>query len=447
MSSSIIISGTRYTVKGTVTNEHAHEGEEKGVLDLHVSVYDKDFLNKDDYLGIGVTDATGAFSVSFDASQFKNFIDRKPDLYFIVEDGGLELLNTKDDVIKDADESTPPINLEVSILNDQLREEISKEPAPGWVGGFAKDFPYPNPTIEFDRHDITIMGNMENIDKLDRQQKVLWPEFSWESAPGETDPKRCYQMFAPDISRLGYTNDGRVYSIICPQQGFSSPSLGNINVEVTVTGCRGWANEDNRELAADMGVVGKIWFSPSAHENKLVQLLLSHFNKEGLPFPGNKENAIVIETFNPNIPGEHYFPLTKGPSTGFPIPNFAQHPGISWTMGHLGVRIGSIIKKNNEKVDKFNQLILDIFNIASGNMLKKDNILTWNVWFTAPQLVDRDEWQDHADKWRESIDADHGSPDGPSAIARHFDGSPFKPLNELLKEEMGHILSFIKDHF
>jgi hypothetical protein len=57
-------------------------------------------------------------------------------------------------------------------------------------------------------------------------------------------------MFTPDISRLGYTNEGRVCAIICPQQGACSPSLGCMNVEVTVTGQRGWADEANRKLAA-----------------------------------------------------------------------------------------------------------------------------------------------------------------------------------------------------
>ena len=67
-------------------------------------------------------------------------------------------------------------------------------------------------------------------------------------------------MFAPDISRLGYTDQGRVYSIICPQQGVESPSLGSINLEVTVTGQRGWVDENTRSLACDMSVEAKAWF-------------------------------------------------------------------------------------------------------------------------------------------------------------------------------------------
>ncbi|MFT6512859.1 MAG: hypothetical protein ACJAX1_001431 [Neolewinella sp.] len=253
-------------------------------------------------------------------------------------------------------------------------------------------------------------------------------------------------MFAPDISRLGYTNKGQVYSIICSQQGAASPHLGSINVEVTVTGTRGWADETTKTLAADMMVEGRIWFAPSAHDRLMVQQFANHFKKHNLPFPSNKANAIVVETFKPNEPDQPIFPLTKGPSTDFPIPDFAKHEGIAWSMGNLGVEIGAIKKTNIEKVDKFNQLILDIFNTASGNMLQQGNTLTWNVWFTAPELVVEEEWEAHAIKWRESIQADYGSPDGPGTAARYFDGSPYKPLKDLSIKELPRILAFVKEH-
>ena len=41
-----------------------------------------------------------------------------------------------------------------------------------------------------------MLANMDNIDKLQRQQGVEWPEFSWETEKGQADPKRCFQMFA-----------------------------------------------------------------------------------------------------------------------------------------------------------------------------------------------------------------------------------------------------------
>jgi hypothetical protein len=444
MSNAVTITGSTYKVVGTVKNKENKEG----VVDLQVLVYDYDPIGKDDFLGIGVTDATGTFSVSFEASAFrtKKVLDRAPDLYFIIEDGGYVLLNTKDAVIKNANPSTPPINFEVDLSNDKLRGLINPTPVAGWVGGFMETnpvFAYPTPDLS----SLPILDNLANIPKLQRQQKVVWPEFSWETEPHEADPKRCYQMFAPDISRLGYTNEGQIYAIICPQQGFASPTLGAMNVEVTVTGNRGWADETTKELAADMGVVGKIWFSPSANrENKIVKRLSKHFNKANLPFPSNKENAIVVTTYKPGEPDQVYFPLTKGSSMDFPIPDFAKHEGIAWSLGHLGVEIGPIRKTNNAIVDEFNEVVLKIFNAASGNMLKNGNILTWNVWFTAPELVDQLEWAGHAEKWRKSIDADHGSPDGDGTVARHYDGTRFQPLRELLAEELHLIPSFIVKH-
>jgi len=219
-----------------------------------------------------------------------------------------------------------------------------------------------------------------------------------------------------------------------------------MNVEVTVTGNRGWADESNKELAADMSVEGRIWFSPSAHNHKFVKLFSNYFKAQGLKFPSDKEHAIVVKTHKPGFPDEPIFPLTKGPSTDFPIPNFAKHEEVSWSMGHLAVQIGAITPTNNEIVDDFNQLVLDIFNTAGGNMLKEGNVLSWNVWFTAPEEVDQEEWQNHADFWRKSIDADHGSPDGEGTEARYFDGTPFEPLKELLIDELPRIIEFAKKH-
>src|SRR5690606_21891304 len=79
---------------------------------------------------------------------------------------------------------------------------------PGWVGGFAQSnpkFAYPDP----DLNSLPMLGNMDNIGLLTRQQPVKWPEFSWNTEPGQPDPRRCFQMFAPYISRLGYNNKGR----------------------------------------------------------------------------------------------------------------------------------------------------------------------------------------------------------------------------------------------
>lgn len=174
-----------------------------------------------------------------------------------------------------------------------MPDKPNTTPAPGWVGGFAQskpEFAYPDPDLS----SLDMLCNLANIDKLDRQQAVLWPEFSWETQKDDTDTRRCYQMFAPDISRLGYTNDGRVYSIICPQQGIVSPALGAINAEVTVTGQRGWVDETTKTIAADLSVVGKIWFSPSASGGFLYKMFWNLFKNSSHNFPATKEHAIIV---------------------------------------------------------------------------------------------------------------------------------------------------------
>ncbi len=442
MSSSVTINGSTYIVRGTVTDRT----NGTGVVGTIVTAYDRDLIGKDDYLGIARTDERGCFEIRFDSSAFgTRFFDRRPDLYFTVLDGGTELANTKDDRISNAGPDTPPITISVDLSSDKLRALINPTPVAGWVGGFAESnpaFAYPRPDLS----SLPMLKNRTNIDKLKRQQKVVWPEFSWNSEPAAEDKRRCYQMFAPDISRLGYTAEGRVYSIICPQQGACVPQLGCMNVEVTVTGNRGWADESSKTLYGDMTVQGRIWFSPSAHQRPLVKRIWDHFADSNLPFPSTKADAIIVQTFLPGDPQQPIFPLFKGQTDRFPVPEFAQHPNLAWTVGHLDVEIGAIDKTGVDKVDEFNQAVLDIFNLGAGNMLANGNVLSWNVWFTAPEHVDPQEWSNHTEYWRTSIDADHGSPDGEGSPARYFDGSPFAPVKTIAEEEEAIIGKWIDKH-
>lgn len=447
MSQSITISGSTYTVVGYVRNRV----DETGIGGLSVSVYDKDSIGKDDFLGITTTDGSGEFISVFDISKFSQLgFDRSPDLYFIVKEGKKELLITKDNVINDADESTPPIILWADNFESDAPGS-GTVPALGWRGGFAQSnpaFAYPDPDLS----SLEMLGNLVNIDKLERQQKVLWPEFSWETDPGKAK-SRCFQMFAPDISRLGYTNEGRVYSIICPQQGITSDAFGSMNVEVTVggrdgdstgprkSGNRGWVDEADKNLAADLTVEPKIWFSPSSHQNPIVKALWDKFANSDLPFPSDKANAIRLNTYKPGDPNQPIFSLRKGETSDFKSPDFAKHPE-AWNVANLGVEIGDPVKTGIEKVDKFNLLVMDVFNAAAGNMLANGNVLTWNVWFIAPQEVDQEEWKNHAEKWRKSIEADHGSPLGSGSSPKFYDGTDFKALSSMVKAAEAKVISF-----
>jgi hypothetical protein len=312
----------------------------------------------------------------------------------------------------------------------------------GWVGGFSTsqpEFAYPTPDLSC----LPVLGNLDNIDKLERQLSIEWPEFSWLTELGQ-DKSRCYVQFAPFISRVGYTNDGRIYSIICPQQGMLIPGIGTLNVEVTVTGQRGWVNENDRTIAAEMGVKGTVWFSLDAHASPIVQTMWKMFGELAgeLPFPASKENAIEVETFLTGTPGQPLFPLLKGESDTFPIPEFARHTE-AWSVGNLAVQIGAPRKTNSDFIDRFNELVLNLLNISTGNMLLEGNILSWNVWFKEPELVDQEEWANHADFWRHSIDVDHRSPDGEGTKPRFFDGTELNLRGDLLQEAIKKLVDHV----
>jgi hypothetical protein len=492
----------------------------------------------DYFLGIGVTDKTGKFEFSFEYKTPLFCPNKKPDLFLVIKDGGQELpiMEKKKDKwsviannvleIKAVTETTPPINALVYLADSTLRALINENPDEGWDGGFLEDHPalaYPKPYhislgkennkkyeyIDLKRKDVdtppndfilkngkvlkkiypasdlsslgNLKDNLMNIDLLDRQQKVVWAEFTWKSKPCRVDdnkkkyiiPKdqvkvkvaqnRCYKMFSPDISRLGYDKKGRVYSIICPQQGTYIPLIGTMNLEITVNGNRGWVDESVTEknikakekeggVAADMGVEAKIWFSHKAKKSNLLRGLITSIERDILggeydSFPSSKEKAIRIRTFRPGFPDQSTFSLKKGLCKEFEIPEFAKHEDISWSVAHLGVQIGSIIKTGCPKIDKFNQTILGLFNVSAGNMLTENNVLTWNVWFTAPEIVDKQEWRDHADKWRESIDADHDTPGGPGTIARYFDGTPLETSRLVLAKKLLSIVIYVIMHY
>ena len=325
----------------------------------------------------------------------------------------------------------------------------SKTPAPGWVGGFSTSkpkFAYPDPDLS----SLPMLDNMANIPLLERQLDVLWPEFSWQTVIGD-ETSRCYQMFAPDISRAGYTKEGRVYSIICPQQGAYSPTFGDLNIEVTVTTQRGWVNESATKLdydlvAADMNVVGKIWFGPSAKTRPWYNLLKLIFAIEGLPFPLDKANAIQVELHKVGDPNTPTINVRSGINGDFPNPCFATHEDCAWAVANVAVQIGPIAQRHVAIVDDFNALIMAAFNLASGNLLHNGKILTWNVWLNAPTIVDQAEWKAHAEVWRQSIDTGHGSPDGKGTQPRYFDGTYFTPLGGVEQEETDMIKAFVKKH-
>jgi hypothetical protein len=295
---------------------------------------------------------------------------------------------------------------------------------------------------------LPMLCNMDNIRLLDRQLDVLWPEFSWETVQGQPD-SRCFQMFAPDISRAGYTKEGRIYSIICPQQGAYSPSLGDLNVEVTVTGQRGWVDETVADracdlLAADMTVSAQVWFGPAAKDRVWYEILEAAMTAASLPFPLDKANAIQLVLHHVGDPDQPTISIRSGVSDAFVSPPFARHETLAWAVANVAVEIGPIVPSGSATVDEFNAMVMKLFNLASGNLLVKGNVLTWNVWVDAPTPVDQAEWKAHAEKWRHSIDTGHVTPDGKGNPPKYADGTLFEPLEAAIEEELDAIIAWLE---
>jgi len=193
-------------------------------------------------------------------------------------------------------------------------------------------------------------------------------------------------------------------------------------------------------------VTAKIWFTPSALEQVQVKLMRKVLEGAGFDFPFDKAHAINVTTHLPGDPNQPVFPVKKGEYGGFESPAFARHDDVAWSVGNLEVEIGPIEQSPHRIVNDFNTLIMEAFNTASSNMLLDGNTLTWNVWLAPPELVDQREWEDHARYWRDSIDADHGSPGGHRTTARYFDGSPLDVEKELVDKELSKLHHFLKTH-
>jgi len=310
----------------------------------------------------------------------------------------------------------------------------------GWEGGFAQsniNFAYP----AVDLSSIDVTTNMANIDKLTRMQNVKWPEFSWEMVPGN-EGTRVFNTFEEYLTRLGYDNEGRVWSIICPQQGIHG--YINFNIEISVTGVRGWEDETARSTGVDMSVTGVVWLTVNKEAPATFRFLLNLIKwstgMTGLPF--SKSNGIQILTNRPGTE-ESLLILHDGMDPDFNAPHFKTH----WDEGayaqvYVQAQLGEIAKRagQSQLVTGFNELIVTMFNFASGNMLQSGNVLSWNIWFESPEIVNQTEWQQHAEHWRDSFDNGNSHPGEPST---YFNGTIAKP--ETNPEKL--ISKFIADYF
>jgi hypothetical protein len=77
-------------------------------------------------------------------------------------------------------------------------------------------------------------------------------------------------------------------------------------------------------------------------------------------------------------------------------------------------------------------------------VLQQGSVLSWNVWFTEPQLVDREEWRTHAERWRHSIDH-QPSPLGGGTQPKFADQSPYT-TGEKVEHAVEELIDYIEKH-
>ncbi|KAK1740393.1 hypothetical protein QTG54_008488 [Skeletonema marinoi] len=217
----------------------------------------------------------------------------------------------------------------------------------GWKGGFKDTHPdFCYQVVQPDLSDLPIMGNLENIGKNHPHAEDLL-------AP----------VLLADISRIGYDDDGRIWSIICPQRGRFIPGLGTVFIEVTVNGVRGWVDEPTHSGYADLGVVGKLWIE--ADENPVVEFISNIL--DDMHFPFSKEHSAKVRAFQVGKPYEEFWPMTNGTDPAFYHPQFAQHWEEAFSVYNLEVEVGKQIMTGEKLVDDFNAMIIELFNSLSGN--------------------------------------------------------------------------------
>jgi hypothetical protein len=101
-----------FRIFGTVRRK----GSPVGVPGLQVQAVDKD-LFFDDRLGTATTDTDGRFEIRYEAADFMDFFEFRPDIYLTITDtDGAELFTTEDQVRYEADDTEgflielPPVN-------------------------------------------------------------------------------------------------------------------------------------------------------------------------------------------------------------------------------------------------------------------------------------------------------------------------------------------------
>ena len=68
----------------------------------------------------------------------------------------------------------------------------------------------------------------------------------------------------------------------------------------------------------------------------------------------------------------------------------------------IAAYVGEVKKTGNNNIDMFNNIIVDIINLGTGNRGSKGNLLRWDFYLTKPELVNKQEYMDHVEKFKVS---------------------------------------------
>tara|TARA_Y100000768_G_scaffold365501_1_gene326846 strand:- start:9823 stop:10974 length:1152 start_codon:yes stop_codon:yes gene_type:complete len=264
----------------------------------------------------------------------------------------------------------------------------------GWYG-YGADFD----TQEY--KNIPLRGNHDRDKEGTRMMRGWWPEFNWLEYPGTKYKNKVYRRADQDITRILYNNRGEILSLICPQFGICLPHLGCIRVEVTVTHVKGWINEINKKCRGNAKIVIQLWIDDYSNKNQsgLIKYITDNY-KGNLPF--NKKNAIRIKCYADK---ENTNELIKFQDMNDIIPNL--HPDANMIVGMEGVRVGKVENNKNYYIDN---LIIELASIQSSNFIVPNNIISWQVYFTHPELVNMNEYLKHVKELKHSIELTTNNP-------------------------------------